>query len=287
MAPNPGKYDVAAVYRIYPKVSKVPLGFPGDKLRLAELCLKSFRESLGDLRVKLYVLLDGCPPEYEALFKKYFRSEDLDLIHLPGIGNLATFEKQIEILSNQSDSEIVYFAEDDYSYLPNAFTKALEFLQENRDADFVSLYDHPDYYSLPLHQDACEVRWSGDRHWRTAPSTCLTFLTTRQTLRETARVLKTYCQGSTDASIWLNLTKYNLFRPVRILKWLFKDWDHFTIIARAWLHAWYQNLFGKRRKLWIPIPGLATHMESTGVAPGFDWKAKIAGEAHSLSSTSP
>ena len=42
-------YDLAVAYRIYPGVSKVPPVFSQDKLKLAEFCLKSFKDSLGDL----------------------------------------------------------------------------------------------------------------------------------------------------------------------------------------------------------------------------------------------
>ena len=55
------------------------------------------------------------------LFLKYFDKQDLELIHLPKAGNRATFGQQIKILSEQTDSELVYFAEDDYFFFPNQF----------------------------------------------------------------------------------------------------------------------------------------------------------------------
>ena len=61
-------YDLVVAYRIYPRVSKTPPAFAHNKLALSELCLRSYAEALGDLRAKIYVLLDDCPPEYEALF---------------------------------------------------------------------------------------------------------------------------------------------------------------------------------------------------------------------------
>src|SRR5438270_8704113 len=87
------KYDVAIAYRIYPKVAKPALGLPfsDDKYRLAEVCLESFRRSLGNLQAKIWVLLDGCPPHYTDLFRKYFDPEDLTLIPLQGVGNYQTF----------------------------------------------------------------------------------------------------------------------------------------------------------------------------------------------------
>ena len=116
-------YDIAIAYRIYPKVAKPALGLPfsDNKLRLSEICLRSFKQSLGSLRAKIWVLLDQCPEDYADLFLKYFSREDLSLIRLPGIGNQATFGKQIDILLQQTDSNLVYFAEDDYVYLPDQF----------------------------------------------------------------------------------------------------------------------------------------------------------------------
>ncbi len=44
-------YDLAIAYRIYPKVAKPAQGLPfsGVKFRLSEICLRSFKESLGNL----------------------------------------------------------------------------------------------------------------------------------------------------------------------------------------------------------------------------------------------
>src|ERR1700732_3498377 len=99
-------YDLAVAYRIYPKVADAASSFQcgDDKLRISELCLRSFKDSLKNLRVKVWVLLDGCPDGYANLFRKYFETEDLVLIPLPGLGNQATFAKQIDILLQQDDS---------------------------------------------------------------------------------------------------------------------------------------------------------------------------------------
>src|ERR1035438_2378785 len=147
-------YDIAIAYRIYPKVAKPAVGLPfsDDKLRLSEICLRSFKESLKGLRVKVWVLLDGCPEVYAQLFARYFDSEDLVLVRLPGIGNLPTFGKQIDILLGQNDSRLVYFAEDDYFYLPNQFHRMMDFLRAYDDVDFISPYDHPDCYTLEIHR---------------------------------------------------------------------------------------------------------------------------------------
>ncbi|MDW8271976.1 MAG: glycosyltransferase family 2 protein [Bacteroidota bacterium] len=265
-------YDLAIAYRVYPGISKSPAFCPDNKYRLVELGLRSLRLALGDsIRVRLFALLDSCPVEYEKLVLKYFDPAHTDLILLDRAGNARTFLQQIDLLLNQPYAELVYFAEDDYLYRPNSFALALDFMRRHDDAHFVTLYDHPDYYWLPLHRGQVELRHSGGHLWRTAGTTCLTFLTRRSILRATAPVFRTYCSGNFDASLWLVLTKHLVRSPLSMLKAALHSSIEATIIAKAWLFGWWRILLERRWKLWCPIPSLATHMESTALAPGVDW----------------
>jgi hypothetical protein len=277
------KYDVAVVYRIYPKMSKPALGLPfsDDKERMAGVCLQSFRRSLGALRAKIWVLLDGCPPSYADMFRRLFPAEDLVLETLPGIGNRGTFNRQIEILLQQEDAELVYFAEDDYFYLPDQFKAMTEFIHGNPDADFVSPFDHMDCYTMELHRKRTWLRVFQDRHWRTAASTCLTFLTTRSTLRKTQQIFRSYAKRNFDCSLWLSLTKENVMRPLDLLRWTVRQPFLVKVVAKAWLYGTPQILFGKRRKLWSPVPGIATHMDFNALSPTIDWPALMRAQANS------
>jgi hypothetical protein len=266
------KYDVAVAYRIYPRVSKSPAIFTDDKLRLARLCLRSFRASLGTVRAKMFVLLDGCPREFDEIFTECFDSSDLDLIHLDGIGNRQTFSRQIDILLRQECADAVYFAEDDYFYLPGQFGDMLTFLHECPDVDFISPYDHPDYYSLPLHSGQQLTRKHGNQRWRTAASTCLTFLTTKHMLARTRRVFRTYKYRNPDVCLWLSLTKQAVFDPGIIQKCFQQRIAMGGFVAISWLYGWPQILGGRRHSLWIPNPSMATHMEQKYLAPGIDWQ---------------
>jgi hypothetical protein len=268
-------YDLAVAYRIYPKVAKPALGLPlgEDKLRLAEACLRSFRECLGTLRIKLWVLLDACLPEYEEMFLKYFDREEVVLLPLKGVGNLGTFERQIDILQNQTDAQTVYFAEDDYYYLPDQFRIMIDFLRAYDDVDFVTPYDHLDCYNLELHHRPKWLRVSADHHWRTAGSTCLTFLTTREKLQHTAQVFRTYCRENSDASLWLSLTKQAVWNPFSLVRYARKRPWLAKITLKAWLYGWRQLLFGRRRHLWVPVPGIATHMDANALSPAVDWRS--------------
>jgi hypothetical protein len=270
-------YDLAVAYRIYPKVASAASSFAcgDDKLRLSELCLRSFKGSVKNLRVKVWVLLDGCSDEYANLFPKYFETQDLVLIPLPGLGNQATFAKQIDILLQQDDSDLVYFAEDDYFYLPDQFSCMIDFLQQHEDVDFVSPYDHLDCYTMDLHRQPKWLTVHGGRHWRTAASTCLTFLTKRETLNKTAAVFRSYERRNFDCSLWLSLTKRRVFDPFFLGRHIIRERFFSKVIAKSWLYCWRQILFGRRWKLWIPIPGVATHLNGDAMSPNVTWHALL------------
>jgi hypothetical protein len=264
-------YDVTIIHRIYPKVSREPAVFQDSKYDLARFCVNSLKQALGSLRAKVIVLFDNCPREYEALFADNFARVDLDFIHLEGVGNQATFGKQIEVLLAQADSEVVYFSEDDYFYLPNAFEEMIEFLAREN-VDFVSPYDHLDYYNFELHRHKVMVQATARRHWKTANSTCLTFMTTKKTLQASRRVFESYTRGNQDSSLWLCLTKEHLCNPkkmaVSALKWMTRSGSLADLVVLvAWRYCWLQVLFGKTYRLWTPMPTLAIHLEKHFLPP--------------------
>lgn len=263
------KYDLTIAYRIYPKVSKNPIVFSNDKHKLSDLCLRSLKDSLGDLKIKMFVLLDNCPPKYIDLFKNYFEDEDLELIQLEGVGNQSTFEMQIELLLEQDYSDLIYFAEDDYFYLPNLFKEMIKFLKDNEEVDFVSPFDHMDYYIYNFHNYKSKIKFSSKRHWRNVATTCLTFLTTKETLKRTQNIFKTYSKGNYDTSIWTSLTKYNIFNPFKLFKYSEKPY-FLGVFFKSWRYSLIQHLFGKRWTLWTPIPAIATHMEIEDISPTFN-----------------
>src|SRR5215469_11794778 len=141
---TPLKYDLAVCYRIYPGVSGNPIFGFKEKLPLLRLNLESFKASLGNLRVKIWVLLDNCSRPYVEMLKQIFPEANVEIIRLGGEGNRATFHRQLEILSGQTDSDLVYFAEDDYLYLPDSLQRTVQFMRVNPHTDFATLYDHPD-----------------------------------------------------------------------------------------------------------------------------------------------
>lgn len=267
------RYDLAVAYRVYPQVSRPALGLPfgDDKYCLSEACLRSFKESLSGLRVKLWAILDGCPPEYEAIFRRYFDESQLVILKLESAGNQETFAKQIDILLHQSDAELVYFAEDDYFYLAGQFPRMIQFMKADPQVHFLSPFDHLDCYRLELHRTPKWIKVSAGHHWRTASSTCLTFLTRKETLAKYRAVFHTFVEGNFDSSLWLSLTKQRVRNPLFLIRSLIGGWFEWKIIAKAWLYCSRQILFGETLKLWVPIPAIATHLDARSLSPGIDW----------------
>ncbi len=272
-----GTFDLAVCLRIYPRVSGTPIFGFTDKLELVQLSLRTLKAGIGNLRVKLWVLLDNCPEAYRELIESLFSDCAPEFIHLPGIGNEATFGRQIEILLNQAAADLVYFAEDDYLYLPGALERGVNFMNRHPEADFLTLYDHPDYYTRYIHKiRGVEVVEDGYR-WRTVVSTCLTFMTRKSVLAQTADVLRTYTRKNSDLGVWMALTKIRALNPwvflLSIPEGLFLCGSYFS----AWRHTWRYILFGRRRSIWAPSPSLATHMESSCIAPTVEWNTLLAG----------
>jgi hypothetical protein len=273
-------YDVAIAYRIYPSVSKQPLVFGSDKYNLARCALRSFAASLHGVRAKIFALLDGCPDEYETLFRAVFDADDLVVYRLNNLGNGATFSLQIKILLEQTASENVYLAEDDYFYLPNTFQEMLEFLAQHSTRTIITPFDHLDYYTHALHTTyRSAITYSQHRHWRTVSSTCLTFLTTKTTLRDMEPLLRTFERGNWDAAIFAALTKLGITRPDAL--WLYgKEYlrgrnNPLFVFIKAWLHGWQQILFGSRFTVWSPLPAVGTHLQFDTLSPTIDWDKAV------------
>jgi hypothetical protein len=275
------KYDLVIAYRIYPGVSKIPFIHADNKLKLAEAGIRSLKLALSDLKARMYCIMDNCPTEYETMIENYFNPEDVEFIRFNGVGNLKTFGVQIETLLNQTYSEVVFFAEDDYIYRKDTINSAIQLIKKNPQAHFITPYDHPDSYSLKIHNRyKYKIISEGGLHWRTTGSTCLTFMTTRKILNKSKNAFFSYCKGNWDSSLWFALTKYNVLSPAQIIIMVFHDTFLLKVILLSWIKTWKNILFSRKYFLWQPIPSIATHMESTGIAPNIDW-IKVVGEQES------
>ena len=266
------KYDLVIAYRIYPKMSKNPVDdFGHDKYVFAEKCLTSLKTALGELTCKVYAILDNnCPPEYEKLFTNRFKKDDLEIIHT-NLGNKGTFKKQIEILSTQNDSNIIYFAEDDYFYVKN-LENMIHFIKSKK-ADFVSPYEHPACYT-DGHIIKNERVLFEDQEYISVQHACLTFMTTKENLIKNKRYMLIYSDWfGSDFVVWgtisLGRTYFKYFRLLLHPK-------NYTIInlkvyGSMLFFAWQRFVMNKKYKLFMPVMSFGTHMEKDWLAPGVNW----------------
>lgn len=269
-------YDLAVAYRICPFMSRTPPPVHADsKFKLARLCLRSFKAALGPLKVRLWAILDHCPPEYEKLFTDLWDRQDLVLCPQPGLGNGGTFVKQIEILTQQEDAELVYLAEDDYFYRPEKFPLAVDLMRHHPDVDFCTPYDHPDYYQHAFHLHKMRIKVEHGQVWKTQNGTTCTLLTRKHILQETSAVFRSFARRNSDAGVWLSLTKEHVRNPYDLLTQPFLfPFRGYSLMA-AWYFNWKQILWGRRYSLWVPVPSLATHMVAGLEAPHVDWRKEF------------
>lgn len=265
------KYDLTIAYRIYPGISKTPVFFADDKFKLSRLCLDSFCKSIKNINAKVFAILDSCPLEYEEMFVERLIGNDLEIIRTNKAGNAETFKMQLDLLLTQNYSETVYFAEDDYFYLPPAFERMIDLMKQRPAADFVTPYNHPDYYNLPFHDYRYDVFDANGQNWRNAATTCMTFMTSRNTLNEYYSLLNSYSKKNFDTSLWTALTKLSPLNPLFYFKAALRDSVWLKVLLKTWLFGYRQILFGKKAELLAPLPSLATHMDSCGIAPDIDW----------------
>lgn len=199
------------------------------------------------------------------------------------LGNSGSFQYLIDlIIKERNPDDIVYLLEDDYIHRPGS---ALAIAEGVELAEYVTLYDHPDYYeesfwhksggNNPLmwkYQMKSKLYVSEHFHWRTTYSTTMTFASKVKYLIEDQAVLKRYTKYRIplDFSMWLELTNdawKNLFINV-----LFQRSN--GVDRRHEMYAAFKGLFRgkKRRKLISCIPGLSTHTETAFLSPCIEWK---------------
>lgn len=204
--------------------------------------LETIRQDRLGHRVRINVVYDGSADEarsdfvielcnrYQVPAHIYLTSAGSDMRSL-----LTTF--QLANDSDLPDRDLIYFLENDYAHQPGWTGKVFELYESGHKFDFVSLYDHRDKYHLPMYVSlTAKLLYSRTHHWRTAPSTCASFILEKAALR---RDYDVFSSGLTD---------YYLFT----------------------------KLVGERgRTLLTPLPGLSTHAMAEYLSPAVDWEKLV------------
>lgn len=211
------------------------------------------------------------PDEYEDVFLSNYNKSDLVVIKLDKIGNKKTFEKQIEILSNQKDSEYVYFAEDDYFYIKE-IKNNLALLKEKL-ADFVTPYEHPASYTENNVINNKVIVFKGQRYV-SVQHACLTFMTTKKKLLQNKKFFLIFSNWfGSDFVVWGCITLgFNYFKYLKLL-FSYKNYNltNLKVYGSLFIFSWYNFILNRKIKLFMPIDTIATHMESSFLSPGIDW----------------
>jgi glycosyltransferase involved in cell wall biosynthesis len=188
--------------------------------------------------IPLSVVFDGTP---ETHFVNDFKNINIHPISKKSAAWSYKFMLDLACKNTACNmNDIVYFTEDDYFHRPGWIT-AITNAFESTDADYVTLYDHPDkYFHYPGLQS--EIFKGEVCYWRTVPSTTDTFATRLKTLLEDKDILTRYCDFNTNTS---------------------KDHQRF-------LHLKYTG-----RKLVSALPAFSTHVEEYQLSPFINWEREL------------
>lgn len=216
-------------------------------------CLRSFLGSVRPVREQVAITFvnDGpVPPERTELMARWG-----DVVQLPGIGNGPSFRDTLRRALAQPDDAIVYFAEDDYLYVEPAFGRLLDVFREAPWVDYVTLFDHLDRYRRTddARRGRSRILVAAGQHWRTVESTCMTFGARAHRLRA-------------DRGI-VHLCTAPRRRPGDRVMWR---------LVQGIGPFWWKL---PKRVLLGPVPSLATHCDTAGLAPVMDWAAVAAAAA--------
>jgi hypothetical protein len=79
-------------------------------------------------------------------------------------------------------NDLIYCLENDYSHQMDWLDKTMNLINSDIGFDYLSLYDHVDNYRLPIHQRMnTQLFYTRGQIWKTALSTCWSFLTRHKT----------------------------------------------------------------------------------------------------------
>ena len=181
--------------------------------------------------VKINIVYDGKEENWikKKKFNKFYEiNAREDMKSFWETVKIANTDKSIE------DNDLIYFLENDYMHVTGWVEKIFELFQTYTGLDYVSLYDHNDKYFLPMYDSlTSKIFTSPSHHWRTTPSTCGSFITTKQRLNEDFDILSTM-RGDHNKWLWLN-----------------------------------EN---RNRFVFTPLPGLSTHCMNSLLSPTIKWE---------------
>lgn len=186
--------------KIYYRISDK--GYPKPKMIGIDnrICFKNFLDAFSGANIK--IIADNCNDETIEMFSHYcggFSSARRFELEETNLGNAGSLRHALTEAETLPDDTCVYFVEDDYLHAyrsKGVHTSLLDIIHEGLEiANYVTLFDHPDKYSnLYNFGEDTRVFRTKSTHWKQTASTCMTFATTVETLKD-------------DFHIWMNNTE--------------------------------------------------------------------------------
>ena len=175
---------------------------------------------------------------YDGKEDNWIKNKNFNKLHkIEAKEDMKSFWETIKLSHSDNsieEDDLIYFLENDYMHVNGWVEKIFELFQTYNGLDYVSLYDHNDKYFLPMYDNlTSKIFTSPSHHWRTTPSTCGSFVTTKQRLNEDFDILSTM-RGDHNKWLWLN-----------------------------------QN---RNRFVFTPLPGLSTHCMNSLLSPTIKWE---------------
>lgn len=249
------------LYRITSRVNQKPRTDHFSKLDFLENLLNTFQD------YKIICIADNCDEE----IINFLKTKQFYKLKITNLGNARSFNHLIQKeLPFIDDNDIVYFAEDDYRYTPNA-SKVLE--EGIKLFDYVTLYDHPDKYGIypfainplvPIGKlsERTQIYKGSSYIWRTTNSTTMSFGCYAKIIKQDWYIWNFFSKVSKvprDFYIWLVLTcptrNFLSYKPT---------------IALVILVANLLSTVKKPRSLGVPIVSAASHMELNMLPDNYD-----------------
>jgi len=277
------------VYRSTGKENRKPRpGFYSKMLSLLSLLFAT--EALPEEKRREIIFLNDAPVAAANHDVMEAFGEVIDVPNLT-LRKSLRFATDLPRLRNWNDDDIVYFAEDDYLYQPDAFISLLAAAEQMPRPSYFAFYasagglepsGRPVPPELRVVQRPGKSIVAAGHEWRPALSTTSSFAAHVHALRQDLWLhrLAPRSGGAWDHVISLAHQGHAPFRWKQVVEPLV---DANAGLVRATLHSGLRatlNLGAVASKLhWHPLmapsPCLATHMELPHMAAGVDWTAVV------------
>jgi hypothetical protein len=271
---------LTAFYRVTPHGN----GKPRPGWFSKRLALRSFLGALArvgdDVRL-VHVADSGVPAELTDLVRA-----SGEVVHVRGGSAPKSFRRLLRVARDVPGDGLVWFAEDDYLYRPEALTALVGAVDALPHADLFGLYTpdntpwHADHASQPGRRGGEQEHEVDGRTWRRTWDSTSTFGVRAGALRADARLLA-LC--SRTGGPWDN-TCVTVVQGVAPYPWRQLGADLYLrpsrasagrVVSRPLLRAAVDVAALLRPgRTWVaPATSLATHVEPGHLAPGTDWEA--------------